>query len=427
MSQRNKNDNNNQFMIILLSLFFAFFIYFVTVNALFPDKPSIFNNEYLHLDIKNPFRNMLSSDNIDVSYVYNEPLKKEKFAAFNYSSILDLKDISSKKENGSPTEEEYKEENNSAEVHEVIPMGITIGVRISTDGIMVLGTGYVNGKDGVAHKPSEGILQAGDLILSVNGKELHTKEELVNEIESEMEEIYLKIKREEEIIELNVRPIEAVEDGKQKIGVWVRDSTQGIGTITYLDPNTGKFAALGHGILDVDTRKLMTVRYGDVMKTEIKSVKKGKKGLPGELLGDIKTDAVIGQVRLNNEYGLYGKLDNPNSWSSLGSPVKIGLQNEVEEGPAVIISNVDGITAKEYDIYIESINKNSQDDSKGMVIRITDEELLEKTNGIVQGMSGSPIIQNNKLVGAVTHVFVQDPSKGYGIFIEKMLQQEKGM
>jgi len=207
----------------------------------------------------------------------------------------------------------------------------------------------------------------------------------------------------------------------------VRDSTQVIGTITYLDPNTGKFAALGHGILDVDTRKLMTVRYGDVMKTEIKSVKKGKKGLPGELIGDIKTDEVIGQVRLNNEYGLYGKLDNPNSWSSLGSPVKIGLQNEVEEGPAVIISNVDGITAKEYDIYIESINKNSQDDSKGMVIRITDEELLEKTNGIVQGMSGSPIIQNNKLVGAVTHVFVQDPSKGYGIFIEKMLQQEKGM
>lgn len=312
-----------------------------------------------------------------------------------------------------------------AEQMHVIPCGMTIGVKINTDGIMVLGTGYVNGADGIAHKPADGILKAGDLILSVNGKDINSKEELAIEVEKTIETANVKIKRGEDIMEEIIHPIESIDNHANKIGVWVRDSTQGIGTITYINPETMKFGALGHGIMDVDTKQLMSVKDGELMSASVRSVKKGKKGSPGELIGDIMKDDTIGHVRINNKYGLYGNIVG--SFSGLSTEaVEIATQNDVHEGPAVILSNICGTEVVEYNVNIESVNRMSSDDSKGMIIKIVDESLIEKTNGIVQGMSGSPIMQNGKLIGAVTHVFVQDPSKGYGIFIENMIKQEKG-
>ncbi len=311
---------------------------------------------------------------------------------------------------------------------QIVPCGNTIGVRINTDGVMVLGTGFVNCDDGNSYEPSKGIVKSGDLILEINEKILNNKEELIQEIEkSNGNEINLKIKREEEIIQTSIQPVKSSDDKLYKIGLWVRDSTQGIGTITYYNPKSGSFGALGHGILDIDTGQIMSVRDGEISASEITSVKKGKKGSPGELIGNIIGEKSFGKVKINTPYGIYGIMNKTLDKSLPTQAMTIGLQQEVHEGKAKILSNILNNEIKEYEIYIQSVNKFSNDDSKGMVIKITDPLLLEHTNGIVQGMSGSPIIQDDKIIGAVTHVFVQEPTKGYGIFIENMIKQEQKM
>lgn len=308
---------------------------------------------------------------------------------------------------------------------EVVPCGITVGVRIDTEGVMVLGIGNVHSVNGDIIEPSKGILKSGDLILKANDIVINNKEQLIDIIENcKDDEIKFTIKREDLVSEESVKLVKSNEDNKNKIGVWVRDSTQGIGTMTYYNPNTKRYGALGHGIQDVDTKKIMTVKSGDIMESKIISVKKGKKGSPGELLGDIEKENVIGDIAINTEFGIYGNLDISKINKFPNKKMPISIQDEIKEGPAKILSNIQGKEVKEYDAYIESVNRYNHDTSKGMVIRITDEQLLKDTNGIVQGMSGSPIIQNNKLIGAVTHVFVQEPTKGYGIFIENMLKQE---
>lgn len=308
----------------------------------------------------------------------------------------------------------------------VVPCGNTIGVKISTDGIMVLGTGHVNSEDGISYEPGKGIIKSGDLIIQANNVQLMNQEQLIEQIEQcKGSAVNLKIKRQDEIIQTSIQPIKSIEDKSYKLGIWVRDSTQGIGTVTYYNPKSGKFGALGHGILDIDTNQLMSVREGEITNSQITSVKKGKKGSPGELIGNILSEDVFGSIKINTQYGIYGTMNNKINKSLPTEAMTIGLQQEVHEGNAKIRSNILNNEIKEYDIYIQSVNRYSSDDSKGMIIKITDPELLENTNGIVQGMSGSPIIQDNKLIGAVTHVFVQEPTKGYGIFIENMIKQEE--
>lgn len=308
---------------------------------------------------------------------------------------------------------------------QVVPCGNTIGVKINTDGVMVLGTGYVNSEDGNSYEPSKGIIKSGDLILQANDVKLENKEQLIEQIEkSNGNPINLEIKRDDEVVQASINPIKSVDDKLYKAGIWVRDSTQGIGTITYYNPQSGKFGALGHGILDVDTSKLMSVKDGQITDSKITSVKKGQKGEPGELIGSILSENVFGNIKTNTPYGIYGNINGKVSKNLPTETMTIGLQQEVHEGKAFIRSNILDGEIKEYEINIQSVSRFSNDDSKGMIIKITDPRLLENTNGIVQGMSGSPIIQDGKLIGAVTHVFVQDPTKGYGIFIENMLKQE---
>jgi len=316
-----------------------------------------------------------------------------------------------------------KVDSEAKEQIKVIPCGMTVGVKIETDGIMVLGCAYVNGEDGTAYNPAEGLIIQGDMILSINGREVENNSQLRDEIQNSPDGVNIKIKREEKLIEVFIKPVMCIDGGMSKIGVWVRDSTQGIGTVTYINPETLKFGALGHGIMDVDTKKLMSVKSGELTSAQVYSIKKGKKGSPGELVGDIEEGEHFGNVKLNSQYGLYGIVENAGAWLQMEA-IPIAQHNQITEGPAVILSNIGVNDVEEFQVYIESLNKYSADDSKGMVIKITDEKLLEKTSGIVQGMSGSPILQNGMIVGAVTHVFVQDPTKGYGIFIEKMLNQE---
>lgn len=307
----------------------------------------------------------------------------------------------------------------------LVPCGKTIGVRINTNGIMVLGIGSVKNQKGESVEPCDGVLKAGDLILKVNGVNIENKEELISAIEKcgKDEKLKFQINRASQILEKEVSVIKG-DDSKNKIGVWVRDSTQGVGTLTYYNPLTSAFGALGHGITDVDTKELMSVKNGKIMVADIYDIKKGEKGSPGELLGDIDKKNILGEIFSNTEFGIYGKANkrlNDNNFEA----IPIALHSQIKEGPIEIISCIDGNTSKNYKAEIININRYNVNSSKSMVIKITDKDLLEKTNGIVQGMSGSPIIQDGKLIGAVTHVFVNEPDKGYGIFIENMIKQEQ--
>ncbi|HPT75797.1 MAG TPA: SpoIVB peptidase [Defluviitaleaceae bacterium] len=313
---------------------------------------------------------------------------------------------------------------------ELVPCGMTVGVNVSTDGIMVLGTGTVISEDGKEYTPSRGILKTGDLILKVNEKSIENKEELISAIENSNGKVLkMTIKRDNELLEIYVTPIKSEIDKSYKIGAWVRDETQGIGTITYYNPKSYTFGALGHGITDIDTRKIIPIKNGKIMKAEITSIKKGRRGIPGELTGAIydTEEAQLGTIELNTSQGIFGKLDPKKMKAFPKKSFPIAFQNEIHEGKAIILSNISGDKIEEFEIVIQKVSRFQQDISKGMIIKITDPRLLDKTNGIIQGMSGSPIIQDEKLVGAVTHVFVHDPTKGYGIFIENMLKNESDL
>ena len=301
------------------------------------------------------------------------------------------------------------------------PLGLTVGIKVDTEGVVVIGTSTVVDSSGHTHTPSHGILHQGDTILFANNIKLENKEHLIGIIEDN-ESVTLDLKRHGDFIKFE---IETVKDHKDinRLGIWIRDVAQGIGTVTYYNPSSGKFGALGHGIMDVETNDLMQIRGGKVSLSNIEDVKKGKKGDPGELIG-VSNGDIIGDIRKNTSHGIYGYLDSDKL--PVTGLMGIAQPSEIREDRAFILSSVEG-EIKAYDVYIESVNRNSTDNSKGLVVKITDEELIDKTNGIVQGMSGSPIIQGDKIIGAVTHVFVQDPTKGYGIFIENMLKQESNM
>ncbi len=304
----------------------------------------------------------------------------------------------------------------------VTPSGIPIGIYVKTDGIMVLGTGVIHSVDGLNYEPALNILKSGDYILAVNDEQITNKEELSKQIqESKGKDIRIKIRRGNVVTKVTVKPIKTV-DGDYKIGTWIRNDTQGIGTLTYITDNK-QFGALGHGITDVDTNLMMDVGEGAIYKADILQIQKGERGTPGELVGLInlaKSDK-YGDIFKNTEQGIFGSMEKESDRFTVMDPMPIAFKQEIKLGKASILCCIDK-EIKQYDIVIEKISLNTKNHSKGLVIRITDKELLSKTNGIVQGMSGSPIIQNDKLIGAVTHVFIQDSTKGYGIFIENMLQ-----
>lgn len=302
----------------------------------------------------------------------------------------------------------------------VIPLGNAIGVRINTDGVMVLGTSSFLGIDGTVHNPSVDILRAGDLIYKIDGIEIKCKEDLRDTVAASTGDVTVNFNRNDVAHEVIITPAAVASDGVRRIGTWVRDSTKGIGTLTFYNPETGTFGALGHGIVDVDTKKLMSVKSGVIMPSTVTDVQRGVRGVPGELTGTVDTSRTLGQIALNNESGIYGTVEAGEVLST-HEAIPIAFRALIEEGPATLLTTVNGAGVQEFEIQIETVNRFAQDAAKGMVIRITDPNLLNITGGIVQGMSGSPIIQNGRLIGAVTHVFVQDPTKGYGIFIESMM------
>ncbi len=275
----------------------------------------------------------------------------------------------------------------------IVPCGNIIGVTMETDGILVLGVGAVLDEHGNDKSPAKGKLEAGDVIKSINGKEIKDKEELAKAVDDhDGGEFELTVIRRGREIKVNIDPVKAV-DGN-RIGVWVRDSTQGLGTVTYYDNKNRSFGALGHGIYDVDTGSLMTVREGCITRAEVTGIKKGEKGSPGEVIGTLFKNDELGDVTKNTECGLYGEIKEYGVHVLEDVTMPIGLRYEVEEGEAFILSDIIDGEKDEYSINIESIDRYGGRQDKSLLITITDERLLEKTGGIIQGMSGSPIIQN---------------------------------
>lgn len=306
----------------------------------------------------------------------------------------------------------------------IMPIGMQIGVYLETEGVLVAGTSSITGEDGLNYEPVLNKVYEGDYIEKINNIEVSSKGQLlflVNKYGDE--DIVLTVQREGEVFDVSVTPIKT-DTNEYKIGIWVRDDTQGIGTLTYITKD-GKFGALGHGINDVDTKKLLDSHNGLLYEATIWGINKSTDGKPGGLLGNIdyEKENELGTIEANSNKGIYGtiyqdKIDEIINKYNIGY-YQVASKSEIQVGEATIITCIDG-SAKEYDVEIISVDLK-RGDNKGMVLQVTDEELLELTNGIVQGMSGSPIIQNNKVIGAITHVFVDEPTKGYGIFIESML------
>lgn len=302
----------------------------------------------------------------------------------------------------------------------LVPGGAAVGVAMATEGVLVVGVSDVAGKS-----PAQAAgLRAGDLIRRVNGQEVLTSQDLTALITaSEGKETRLTYQRDGQTRTALLTPMLDSSSGKYRMGAWVRDSTAGVGTLSYYNPADGSYGALGHAINDADTGKLLPVRDGALLEAEIVDVKKGLKGTPGELRGNfLKRQVILGNILENTVLGIYGVLEAPYVNPLYPEGLPIGYQETVKTGPATILSTVDGEGIKAYAVEIEQVSRQMSPAPKSMILRVTDPELLNITGGIVQGMSGSPIIQNGRLIGAVTHVFVDDPTHGYGLFIEWMLQ-----
>lgn len=307
-------------------------------------------------------------------------------------------------------------------VHMVIPSGKPIGIYVKTEGVMVIGTGEVKAKTGESCCPCMNIIESGDYITAINGIEVNDKEELISNVDKYgSSDVVISIKRKNRSMDVRVTPVLSVND-KYMLGLWVKDDISGIGTLTYIDENG--FGALGHSINDNDTGELLEVGDGAIYNTQIINIVRTDGQNPGRLEGliDYSSKNVIGRVNNNSSYGIKGYMTkNAGDYISSGEWMPIGKKSETHLGPALLLSAVSG-EPKYYDVEITGIDISESSQNKGLEIKIKDPELLNLTSGIVQGMSGTPIIQDGKLVGAVTHVFLRDSTRGYGTFVEDMIE-----
>ncbi len=380
---------------ILLIMIVAYYkVQNIPTTIFIREGESLKSNNFVKLQEENKIKNIST---------------KDKKVIVNFLGVIPVKSVS------------LKSVSNSVVLY---PGGQPIGVKINTKGVLVVALSDIKTEKGKINSPAATAgIQIGDNIIKINNVTIKNSEDVQKQINnSEGKELKIIIETKGEQSEKIIKPVKSSEDTSFKIGLWVRDSTGGVGTLTFYDDKTGMFAALGHPITDIDTGTTLNISSGEIVPSSIVSVKRGLKGNPGELKGIfVNEDKVLGKIYKNTDCGIFGKsevkLCHKNS-----RPMKVALRNEIKEGSAQILTTVDGEEPKLYNIQIEKLLAQDSPGPKSMVIKITDPVLLEKTGGIVQGMSGSPIIQEGKIIGAVTHVLVNKPDMGYGIYIEWMLK-----
>ncbi len=310
----------------------------------------------------------------------------------------------------------------------VVPLGNAIGMKLYTKGVLVVGMSQIETDNNEKKKPYENSgIEQGDTILEVNNNAVENTEDLIKEVEkSEGNTINIKYLRNEKTMQTDITPVKS--RNTYKIGLWVRDAAAGVGTLTFYEPNTNLFMALGHGISDIDTEEIVNIANGELVTANIVSITKGRKGYPGEIRGTIDQGRTIGTIYKNTNFGVYGTVKNKNYLEAdLTQEMEVATRSEIKEGKAQIICQLENSNKKKYDIEIEKIYTNNNQNNKSMLIKITDNELLEKTGGIIQGMSGAPIIQEGKFIGAVTNVLVNDPTQGYGVFADIMIKEMRSI
>lgn len=307
----------------------------------------------------------------------------------------------------------------AAEIPEtLVPMGKTVGISIECEGVLVVSLNEVNTPEGVVTPGLDAGLKPGDMITHVNSDEISTLDDFQTAIEKVPGEIMtVRIKRDSEEMQLNLTPA-LNSDGINELGLWLRDSMAGIGTVTFYDPENGTYGALGHSVSDIEAGIVVPLKSGSIMPANIISIIRGEAGMPGELQGEFEFGNNIGTINSNTDAGIFGVIENT-AVTEGAQPIPVGSENDIELGDATILSNISGEEIEEYSIEISRIFSGG--DNRKVMITVTDQRLLDATGGIVQGMSGSPIIQNGKLVGAVTHVLINNPEKGYGISMDNML------
>ena len=310
----------------------------------------------------------------------------------------------------------------AAEISSLIPIGHTVGIKMSAEGVLVVQLSDVQTGDGAVCPARDAGIAEGDMIVSVNGASISSNDDLQKQIAlSGGQPVELEVVRDGASQTITATPC-ADEDGVYRIGVLARDSMAGIGTLTYVDPETGAYGSLGHGICDSETGVLMPLKEGSLIYSIVGSVQRGEVGEPGALQGEFTTDGTLGTVEENTESGIFGTMTDSSLYASLES-VPVASEDEIQVGDAEILTNVEGDIVEKYSVQVIKVYPADDKYGRGMMLRVTDPELLEKTGGIVQGMSGSPVLQNGKIIGAVTHVLVNDPTCGYAINIERMLEE----
>lgn len=382
---------------IIASLAAALFLLISVLDTSLPDRINIYSND----NVK--YSRFVSVHNNNEAKVADSSGNSTLNGEMLLLGIIPIKDVDITK-----IDERY-----------VISGGNSFGIKIFTDGVMVVGMSDVDSEDGNVNPAKEAGLKIGDIITDINGTKVYSNDEVACIINSSGgKKVTLNVVRNEKKTKIEFVPAFSVSQNEYKAGIWVRDSTAGIGTMTFYSPVTKQFAGLGHAVCDVDTGVLLPVGSGEIVESEIFSINKSSKGTAGELCGTF-TGNRLGTLNNNCECGIFGTLDNVNADSGL---IKIALPQEVSTGKAEILTTLDDTGIQRFECEIEKIDR-SDGIVTNMVIKITDKELLERTGGIVQGMSGSPIIQNGMLAGAVTHVFVNDPERGYGVFADTMFDE----
>lgn len=394
----------------LLGLIIAsvIFVFVFLGEKTFPDSIHLLENEELH---GNGIYSLRNSQEEDAALSANSNITFSPDTDESYTvDISVLNTIPVKSSTVTVSKRQY-----------VVPSGEIFGVKIFTDGVLIVGMDDVFTENGAVNPAKEAGLKIGDIILSVNGNPIQKTAQLTEAIQSAGDKAEICARRDGKDLSVALKLAYSQNEHMYKAGLWVRDSTAGVGTMTFFDPETGVFGGLGHAICDIDTGTVMPFKSGVAVETQISGCYKGSPGITGELCG-VFQEKNIGELCNNSETGVYGCLSE---FDKTAVPLPVATKSEVKTGYAQIISTVDETGPHYYDVQIIKIYPNSDENGKNMIIEVTDSALIAKTGGIIQGMSGSPIVQNGMLVGAVTHVFVNNSLQGYGIFADTMLNSSK--